>query len=61
MSKTEFIGALCWEPSRRGVPRIYIDVAEFVDNVWSWAEEDNDAGRWADAFGEAHEGAEARG
>jgi hypothetical protein len=60
MSKTDFIGALCWELSLRGVPHIYIDLAEFVDDVWSLAEDDPDAGRWGDAFAESRHGRLAR-
>jgi hypothetical protein len=57
MTKTDFLGALCWELSLRGVPHIYIDVAQFVDDVWPLAEEDADVGRWTEAFREHQFGA----
>jgi hypothetical protein len=49
MNETDFLESLAWQLTLLGVAYIRPDLEAFVDDVWPLAEDDPDAGRWAEA------------
>jgi hypothetical protein len=54
MGRSDFLEALARQLTRRGVPHVYADMVEFVDDVWPIAEDRPDVSRSAREYAEAH-------